>query len=155
MLECVRGVCLYMLECFRMCRNMLMRTGLFTWQKRPIYLAKETYCISNRGLFTWQKRPIYLAQGACSLAKEAYWISKRGLLHVHVAAERVPIHHQCTCNRPDQKNNNTLCCVCMRIGLCIRQKRPMYLRREAYCISKRGLPEDECFAAFRRGLLHQ
>jgi len=33
--------------------------GLFTQQKRPVHIAKETCAHSKRGLFTQQKRPVH------------------------------------------------------------------------------------------------
>ena len=49
------------------------KRGRFTWQKRPIHMAKEADSHGKRGLFTWQKRPIHMA-------KEAYAYGKRSLL---------------------------------------------------------------------------
>jgi len=64
------------------------KRGLFSWRKRPIFMAKEAYfqskrpstgmtnsavCVNvERDLYSWQKRPIFMA-------KEAYFHGKRGL----------------------------------------------------------------------------
>ena len=34
-------------------------------QKRDLCMTKETYLHGKRDLFTWQKRPIYMAKEAC------------------------------------------------------------------------------------------
>ena len=54
------------------------KRDLFTWQKRPFYMAKDAFLHGKRDLlhgkrdlFTWQKRPIYMA-------KETYLHGKRG-----------------------------------------------------------------------------
>jgi len=52
------------------------KRDLFIWQKRPIYMAKETYdetySYGKRDLFIWQQRPIHMA-------KETYSYGKRDL----------------------------------------------------------------------------
>ena len=72
------------------------KRDLIVWQKRPIYVAKETYLCGKRDLLLmvhvrlfsgvdiihmWQKRPIYVA-------KETYLCGKR-LLMVHVLLSSV------------------------------------------------------------------
>jgi len=47
--------------------------GLRIWQKRPIYMAKETHAYGKRDPCIWQKRPIYMA-------KETYLYGERDLL---------------------------------------------------------------------------
>jgi hypothetical protein len=55
------------------------KRALATWQKRPIYMAKETqshgketYIYGKRDLYIWQKRPIYMAKETQSHGKETY-----------------------------------------------------------------------------------
>ena len=57
--------------CVSVCQS--VKRGLFTWQKRPIYMAKEA-CLRSGSSRSWrvrkcvpkcQKRPVYVAKEAC------------------------------------------------------------------------------------------
>ena len=52
--------------------SICIKRDLRMWQKRPTYVAKETYVCGKRDLRMWQKRPTYVA-------KEAYVCGKRDL----------------------------------------------------------------------------
>jgi len=90
------------------------KRDLFIWQKRPIYMAKETHLHGKRDLFTWHcvkthngrrhKRDLFIRQkGPIYMAKETYSHGKRDLF----TWQKRPIH-MALCEDTQWTENNTL-----------------------------------------------
>ena len=60
----------------------IVSTRPATWQKRPIYMAKETYSNGKRNLFMWQKRPIHVAKETYSCGTRDLFMWQKRPIHV-------------------------------------------------------------------------
>jgi len=56
------------------------KRDLLIWQKRPTYMAKETYLYGKRDLLIWQKRPIYMALISIFYSKRTHSIVREHIL---------------------------------------------------------------------------
>ena len=94
-------------RCKRSSAYPLLRTsGIQKCQKRPIYMAKETYLYGKRGLFIWQKRPIAMSipqvcgsqEASCAVYTGLFCHMYRSLLTLaHTLGVHALHTHRCVC----------------------------------------------------------